>query len=297
MKALRAWLAILLLAVLGGTQASCGGGGGGLAADGGVSGTGLSAITGNVSEITTGSDDLAGIRVTIAGTTFTTVTDAAGAFSLTGAFEGPVTLVFERDDGVRAETMVEVPSDGSVTLEDVTLDPVAEEATPARRTTAFPGTIARVDCGAGLLVVRTRGDEAREVTVHLDGAFIHDGDGAAIDCAVLRTGDRVRVQGVLLDDGTVVEADVELLPPPATPTPVATRTPDPTTTPAGGPTATREPGATATREQPEPTETPRRSDAPGRTPRPPDVPPSPTATASARDRATRTPAPLVPRAR
>jgi len=285
MNELRAGLKSLLL-VLCLTLAACGGGG--LSADGGVSGTGISAVTGNVTAITSGSTDLGGIRVTIEGTGIATVTDDTGAFTLTGELDGPVTLVFERDDGVRAVTTVDVPSGGTLELADVTLDTERQEARPARRSLAFTATIEGVDCAGGVLVVRSRGQGSSLFDVRLDGAFVHDGDGRPVACPNLRPGDLVRVQGVLLEDESIAEADVEVLPPPPT------STPRPTQTPAA--TATRAPTATATRAAPDPDRTPTASiDRPGASPtataRGGDRPaPSPTATVTARPASVRTPA-------
>ncbi len=268
----RTLLVLLLPAVL----TSCGGGGG-LGADGGVSGSGLSSVTGNVTEIAGANDDVGGIRVLVQGTDVETLTDDDGSFTLTGEFDGPVTVVFELDDGGRAETMVEVPTGGNVDLEDITVDPEEEEARPTRQIVTFSGVVQEADCAADTLLV-VAGDDAQQTrfSVRLDDAFVHDAAGAPIACADIRPRDEARVQGEVLEDDRIGNADVEIRrqEPTRTPTPrpVATSTnapapgrtldaPRATTTPAIDvrpiPTETR---PAVDRPRPTPTATP--SDAP-----------------------------------
>ena len=61
-----------------------------------------------------------GIRVSIEGTPFETVTDADGNFLIEGDFAGSITLLFERDtDGLAARIGFEVPEGATVTLHNV----------------------------------------------------------------------------------------------------------------------------------------------------------------------------------
>jgi len=263
----------LLALLLSGMLAACGGGGG-LGADGGVSGSGISSVTGNVTEIDGANGDVGGIRVVVQGTDIETVTGDDGSFSLTGDFDGPVTVVFELEDGGRAETMVEVPDGGNVDLEDITVDPEEEEARPSRQIITFSGVVVEADCDAGTLIVAT-GDEAPRTrfAVRLDDAFLHDAAGTAVACTDIGPGDNARVQGEVLDDGSTGNADVEI----RRQEPTATPTPTPTLRPEATPTE-RDPGPGRTLDAPRPTATPRV-----------DVRPIPTETRPGNDRPNPTP--------
>ena len=61
-----------------------------------------------------------GIRVSIEGTPFETLTDAGGNFLIEGDFAGSITLLFEREaDGFVARMGIEVPEGATVTLHNV----------------------------------------------------------------------------------------------------------------------------------------------------------------------------------
>lgn len=63
---------------------------------------------------------LEGVRVTIEGTPFGTVTDAGGSFVIESPFSGPGALVFERDGDVLVGRIgIDVPAGGTVTLRNV----------------------------------------------------------------------------------------------------------------------------------------------------------------------------------
>jgi hypothetical protein len=261
MTPLRTRLALLLTLAL----AACGGGGFG--ADGGVSGTGISAVTGNVAEVIGTAEGIEGIRVAVAGTDVETRTDAAGLFTLTGELAGPITLVFEREsDGLRARADVRVPAGGTLRLDDLTLDARAETAKPERQAIAFEGEIVIADCAAGRLVVVSRRDRnGAEFVVLLAGAFLHDPQGAPVACADLSAGEIVVVAGRVLEDDSIGEADLEVAArrPEPSATPRATAAPTATTArPSATPTRAREeptatrPGSTATPARPEPTPSP-----------------------------------------
>jgi hypothetical protein len=62
-----------------------------------------------------------GVRVSVEGTPFETVTDAGGSFVVRGDFAGVVTLLFQRDaDGLVARLAIDMPEGGTVTLRNVT---------------------------------------------------------------------------------------------------------------------------------------------------------------------------------
>jgi hypothetical protein len=280
MSTLRVRLALLLVLT---TAAACGGGG--LGADGGVSGTGVSSVTGNVSNVNDAGAEIAGIRVVVEGTDIETVTGTDGSFTLSGEFDGEITLVFERDDGARAQTTVDVPTGGSVQLEDVTLDVALEEARPARRIVRFQGLVDRPDCPARRLRVVSRFDQQRRTfDIRLESTFVHDGAGAPVACTRLRAGVRVNVVGEVLGDGTIGNADVEVAPAAAGQNPEPTPTPQPSRTLLPTPP----PGETDAGRTP-------REAAPTRTPRLTDVSPRPTRTPARVDRSPTLPT-VTPRA-
>lgn len=113
-SSLPVWLGILALAGIFG----CG-------ADGGVGGTGISSLTGNVT-LQTGPDFVAtrsttvgGIIVAIRGTDLSTMTDSAGYFEIHGSFEGSVTVEFTELDGTVSMLPVSVPSGSTVALRNI----------------------------------------------------------------------------------------------------------------------------------------------------------------------------------
>jgi hypothetical protein len=265
---------------------ACGSGGGGFSADGGVSGTGISSVTGNVTNVIGTDGNVAGIRVVVQGTDVETVTGEDGSFTLRGDFDGEVTVVFEVDDGRQARTTVDVPVGGTVDLEDVTVDPEQGEARPTRRTLTFTGVVDDVDCDGSILTVVTERDGRRTtVRVRLGDAFVHDPAGVPVPCDRVRVRDQAAVQGEILADDSIGRADVEIRrPPPAT----ATSTPRPT--------PTRTDGAVRTVVA-RPSATPNGSDRPG--PQQPSIAPTdgdrPLATATPRAIATVPPGAVDPR--
>ena len=123
------WVLLALVMLL----ASC-------AADGGSSGTGITSVEGNVATIqrdgammaaalmAAPTTNLAGITVTVEGTSAAAETDAGGRFVVRGTFEGRSTLRFARAaDAVTAQMTVVVPLGGTMTLHDVQLDVAAEK--------------------------------------------------------------------------------------------------------------------------------------------------------------------------
>ncbi len=276
-----AWLLIL---------AACGGGGGGFSSDGGVSGTGISALTGNVAAITGDPAEVAGILVRVDGADLAAVTDAAGFFVLRGEIEGALTLVFERPDaGLSVRVEVQVPAGGTLELADVVLDAGSGEARPARRFVEFRARVDAVDCGAPALFVVSRFAAERSVfAVVLERMDLRDASGAAARCEDLTPGRAVDVTGLVQDDGRIADGTLVLAESEPTPTPTrvaATPTTRAPTAALGTPTAARSPGAEAT-----PT---RGAAAP--TVRPSERPAPPTATATrVPERATPTPTRVRP---
>lgn len=284
MTTLRALTSVLMLVL-----AACGGGGGGFASDGGVSGTGISAVTGNVAAITGDDGVVAGISVTIAGTDLVAETDAGGFFSVSGEFDGPVTLVFARPaDGLSVQVDVQVPAGGNLELADIVLDGASGEARPERREVSFRGRIDAVDCPGDRLFVVSRFESARLVfTIRLDRMILRGTADRPIGCDDLRAGMDVVVTGIVQDDESIADGEVEVTS--ATePTPTRTRagaTPTRAASPRPDPTAPDDPGPVRPTPEPTPTEVPGR----------PSASPSPTEPLS-RPTATTTREPLRPTA-
>lgn len=197
----------------------------GCGSEGGVTGTGINAsVSGSIVQV--GAPPV-GIRITVAeAPEVTTVAADDGTFVLRGRFAGAVTLLFS-DDATGAEIgplALEVPA-GSVTLlENVAID---RSAPPPARVQPLAvrqlDIVARVDLaecdGTGATVLVS--DEARRqflVALTAETEIVAR-DGTALDCAALRVGRRVGVEGFLrLRDQTLVATRVVVAPPrPAAP--------------------------------------------------------------------------------
>ena len=188
---------------------ACGGGG---LIDGGQSGTGISAIRGNVVGITGGSRDLANIRVSLATAALSTQTDAHGRFELRGDASGPDELRFERaSDGLFASTEVVIPAGGVLDLEQIVLDSENGEAHPGRELVEFQGIVQTLDCAGGTIVLVSEDDDpqATPFTVDVASATIRDRDGV-ISCGNLRLGDQLQVRGETVDGSTLINATLLL---------------------------------------------------------------------------------------
>jgi len=197
------------------------------ATDGGSSGTGITSVEGNVATIQrdgammaaalmaapTPTTNLAGITVTVEGTSAAAETDAGGRFVVRGTFEGRSTLRFARAaDAVTAQMTVAVPLGGTMTLHDVQLDVAAETAVADNRHAVFDALVQETDCaGHTLSLVSVSHEEGGYVyMVDLSTTFLHDGSGTAVDCAQLRAADRVHVEATSQLDGSFTNADVEV---------------------------------------------------------------------------------------
>jgi hypothetical protein len=210
----RQWIPLVLVMLL----ASC-------ATDGGSSGTGITSVEGNVATIqrdgammaaalmAAPTTNLAGIAVTVEGTSAAAETDAGGRFVVRGTFEGPSTLRFGRAaDAVTAQMTVFVPLGGTMTLHDVQLDVAAETAVADNQHAVFDALVQETDCAGHMLsLVSVSHEEGGYVyMVDLSTTFLHDGSGTAVDCAQLRAGERVHVEATSQPDGSFTNADVEV---------------------------------------------------------------------------------------
>jgi hypothetical protein len=214
---LRAFRLLVLLALIGGC------------AEGGVSGTGISAVSGNVVQV---SDDAAlaalpfPIRVTVEQLpSASAVTDAAGAFTLRGAFSGAITLQFSNaaDGAAIGPLALEVPAGSSTVLENIEIRlaaPPADRVRPrAIRQLDVFGRLDMADCGAdgsGTLLVIDDGRPPRQFLARLTTeTVIARPDGTLLTCADLQDGRHppVLVEGLLRDaDRTIVATRVTVGP-------------------------------------------------------------------------------------
>ena len=196
----------------------------GCASEGGVTGSGISSVSGNVIQV---SEDAAAalpfpIRVTVAELpSATAVTDAAGAFALSGDFSGAITLEFvNAADGTAIGPLaLEVPAGSSTVLENIEIRlaaPPPQRVRPrAIRQLDVFGTLDLAECdaaGGGVLLVRDDGRPARQFLITLTPeTAIARRDGAPLACADLLGGRRpqVQVEGLLrAADLTIIAVQV-----------------------------------------------------------------------------------------
>jgi len=197
----------------------------GCASEGGIAGTGASAVSGNitlVSEQTTAQDAALPFPIRVSISEFPdieSVTDAAGRFALRGDFAGAVTLQFANaDSGAEIGPLaLEIPAGSQTLLENIEIRlnaPRPERVRPAavRQLDVF-GRLDLVDCGAGVLLVSDDGRPPRQFMVRLTAdTVIARRDGTRLRCAALSAGLAVQVEGVLrLADRTIVAAQVTVV--------------------------------------------------------------------------------------
>lgn len=158
---------------------------------------------------------LEGIHVTIDGSTAAGDTDAEGQFSLSGDFEGLVSLVFERaSDGLVARMPLNVPAAGKLTLNNLHIDALREEATAETQSADFEGVITGVSCGGLTLTMRSVQQDPNDLdryTVRIDTSSVQDAHGNALTCNDLHPGQQALVQRALVNaDGTFGGGVVQL---------------------------------------------------------------------------------------
>jgi hypothetical protein len=183
------------------------------ASDGGQRGTGITVAAGNVTSVQPGaSSGIAGIAVSLEGTTLHTTTDANGAFRLSGEFAGDTALRFERaTDGGTARLPLNAPAGGRVDAHDVTVDTTTGIAQASTVDVAFAGRVETLACDEAriiLISVHRDDDDLDDYTVVLTSSTLHDAEGRALACTDLHPGDRLDVDGTFLLDGTIGDADL-----------------------------------------------------------------------------------------
>ena len=155
---------------------------------------------------------VAGIRVLIEGTSIEDETDADGAFSLRGNFEGDVVIRFELPTtGATASIAVNVPAGGVLTLDRVHIDAQSGQATPQSQAVRFDGAVTDTECASEMLQLVSSQRSPMDTDVYdvdLEGSSIRDANGSPLPCQALRVGDHVRLQGLVEDDGSFGDAEI-----------------------------------------------------------------------------------------
>lgn len=199
--------------------------------EGGVTGTGVSAISGNIVSVSdhAAPDESSAlpfpIRVSIAEVPgIDSTTDADGTFQLSGDFSGSLTLQFANAiDGTSIGPLaLEVPVGSQTVLENIEIHtdaPLAERVRPtAVRQFAVVGRVDMIECaadGSAEALVSDGGRPRRQLLVTLTAdTELETRDGTALACADLTTGATVRVEGFVRDDQTLVALVVVVAPPP-----------------------------------------------------------------------------------
>jgi len=193
--------------------------------EGGVTGTGISAVSGNVVMV---SDQQAppssaalpfAIHVTIDEFPgITGSTDADGTFQLDGAFSGTVTLRFAKDDGTELGPLpLEIPDGSQTVAENIEIhlgDPLPDRVRPqaVRQFDVF-GRADLVECnadGSGTVLLTDVGLAPRQFMVTLTAdTDIAAGSDDSLTCADIVTGGAIEVSGLLRrDDQTLVAVSV-----------------------------------------------------------------------------------------
>ncbi len=185
-------------------------------AEGGSRGSGISTVlVGNVAGVqgaapTSGS--LASIRVKIEGTGIHRVTDASGAFTVRGDFEGMVSVLFVVPGAGNAARLISnVPANGQLTLTDVTVDTESGQAQASRQGIAFQATLVSIDCSAQVASVVSRTDQQvdqDQYLLRLDTSSVTDAQGHPVPCRALSAGDAASVQGRVNPDLSFGDATV-----------------------------------------------------------------------------------------
>jgi hypothetical protein len=208
----------------------------GCASEGGVTGTGVSAISGNVVLVSAQSAPAAApilpfpIRVTIAEFPgIADTTDADGTFQLEGAFAGAVTLQFANAaDGAEIGPLpLEVPAGSQTVLENIeihTTAPPPDRVRPAAvRLFDVFGRVDLVECnadGTGTLLVTDDGRPPRQFMMSLTAdTDITTSGGEPLTCADIHRRGSVRVEGLLRRAEQTIDALVVVVGPARPPHP------------------------------------------------------------------------------
>ncbi len=208
------------------------------ASEGGVVGSGISAVSGNVAEVevtetVSERGAVAATRLPFAVTVsvieapgVAATTDADGTFEVVGDFSGPITLRFAKAEGdAELGTLgLNVPAGSTIVLEDIRIVAKRVLARVARQRDFF-GRVELVDCDAGEAGILLVNDSAAVKENHQfmveiqSDTVITGGRGQRITCAGIRQGDRALIEGrirvAVPDPDWVIVADEVRVSPPA----------------------------------------------------------------------------------
>ena len=144
-----------------------------------------------------------GLRVAVEGSSAEGWTDADGFFSFGGHFAEELTVLFERDDR-RARLAATVPSGGTLTLQNVTVDFDSGEAQVGRQGIRFEAIVREKDCLEETIRVTSRfAPDGPVYTVYTDDTRIERTNGRPVSCQQLQPGDEVEIEGSISQDGTI----------------------------------------------------------------------------------------------
>lgn len=189
----------------------------GCSSEGGVVGTGISSLQGNVIDVQLdggtsgfggGSGGSAGtvpVLVSIDGTELETTTDVDGYFALSGALSGAVTVRFSdlQNRELLGTLVVEIAPGATVFLRDVEIRRDLEIEQPVivgePLHLNLAGTLSDVDCGGGTVAVTTDPPQRKAFMLRLTAATeLVDTRSKPLGCT-----DLVRGNGALLEEGLV----------------------------------------------------------------------------------------------
>lgn len=184
-------------------------------AEGGTRGSGIStSVLGNVASVAPAAPGgLAGIRVRAVGTGVAATTDATGAFSLVGPFDGVLTIRFAPAGGGTAELPINVPAAGTLTLNDVAIDTAEGTAVAESQGVDFDGVVVSTDCAAATLVMTSAARVAGDVdayVVDLGTSTVEDAQGQAVSCDAIAAGAAATLSGHVYPDGVFGHALIVL---------------------------------------------------------------------------------------
>ncbi len=166
-----------------------------------VTGVGTSSAgTGSIRALSAG----AGIRVTISGTSLSTITDGSGKFVLTGVPSGQVELHFE-GSGIDARLQISGLTAGQTLTITVSVTGGHAVLMPDQdNEVELKGAIQFIDLGAGTLTVAGR------KVVTTTATRIQGGDDLLLTLKDLKVQDIVEVKGTAQMDGSVLAANIKL---------------------------------------------------------------------------------------
>lgn len=216
------------------------------ASDGGVVGSGISSVQGNIVQVEvvpesavppaqrTGGD-AAGAALPIVLVSIDekpgieTSTDAEGSFMLDGSFAGTITLRFRDTAGdfTLGTLVVEIGAGATIVLPDIEIrtdlpDDARVQVRPPLQINLF-GHVTVRDCADGRLVIEDESAARNHFVLRLrDGTeIVNAGDTGSVSCDSIRVGDRVTVvEGVVdREEGLIETVKLRVLPSDTVPPP------------------------------------------------------------------------------